>query len=605
MNRKELKSRARHTLRRHYWLLTMICLFAAFLGVEYGSSLWVTSVQTTQVSAATDAGDQSVAGMLESLVRDVVSGDEATARQQVAANEQSISQAAANPMLGRTRGVFAQMLNSFSSGSVVLSVLDAARTISHSGNFAVIALVLLSLAVYCFVWLFVKESYLIVARRMTLEARVYGKVPLRRFLYPLQTHRWPRMAWIMFVKNVYQYLWSLTIVGGIIKFFSYFMVPYIVAENPTIGANEAISLSRRMMRGHKWECFVAHLSFVGWWLLGMASFGLVNVFYANGYRAAFFSEYYTAVREQAKANGVKGSEELCDDALFARPSVETIESAYADMVREIETAEEETASAGVTRPKGLTGFLARWFGITLRKDGKVAAWERHEARLDNIDKGRDILAGQVYPGRLAPAPMAFKVEASANLGATRSYTLLNLVMMFFIFCFVGWAWEVALAFISEGMFVNRGTLHGPWLPIYGTGGMIILILLKRLRDHPVWLFIGTVILCGALEYGSSWFLEKTHDGQRWWDYSGYFLNLNGRICAEGLLVFGLGGLAIVYLLAPALDNLLSRANRRIMAALAIVLVVVYCADQVYSMGHPNMGAGITDYKGSDTSQVAG
>ena len=156
-------------------------------------------------------------------------------------------------------------------------------------------------------------------------------------------------------------------------------------------------------------------------------------------------------------------------------------------------------------------------------------------------------------------------------------------MMFFIFCFVGWIWEVTLAFITEGMFVNRGTLHGPWLPIYGTGGIAILVLLKKLRSRPALEFVAAMALCGAIEYFSSWYLEVTHDGQRWWDYTGYFLNLNGRICAEGLLTFGLGGLAIVYLLAPALDDLLA-----------------YCCDQVYSAQHPNTGAGITDYKGSDT-----
>ena len=110
--------------------------------------------------------------------------------------------------------------------------------------------------------------------------------------------------------------------------------------------------------------------------------------------------------------------------------------------------------------------------------------------------------------------------------------------------------------------MNRGTLHGPWLPIYGTGGVIILILLKKLRKKPLFEFLAAMVLCGGLEYFSSWYLEKTHGGQRWWDYTGYFLNLNGRICAEGLLTFGLGGLAIVYLLAPALDNLLSRIDTR-------------------------------------------
>ena len=115
------------------------------------------------------------------------------------------------------------------------------------------------------------------------------------------------------------------------------------------------------------------------------------------------------------------------------------------------------------------------------------------------------------------------------------------------------------------------------------------VVLKKLREKPALEFVAAMVLCGCLEYFSSWYLEMTHDGQRWWDYTGYFLNINGRICAEGLLTFGLGGLAIVYLLAPALDNLLSRIDARKLGIVAAVLLVLYCADQVYSAQHPNVG----------------
>ena len=63
----------------------------------------------------------------------------------------------------------------------------------------------------------------------------------------------------MLVKYIYEFLWSLTVIGGIIKRYSYYMVPYIVAENPDISAKNAIRLSRKMMNGHKWECFVFEL----------------------------------------------------------------------------------------------------------------------------------------------------------------------------------------------------------------------------------------------------------------------------------------------------------------------------------------------------------
>ena len=87
-------------------------------------------------------------------------------------------------------------------------------------------------------------------------------------------------------------LWNFTIIGGIIKHYSYYLVPYIAAENPDIAPGEAIRLSRRLMKGHKWECFVFGLSFLPWALLGGLTAGLSELLYSNAYRAAAFTEYY-------------------------------------------------------------------------------------------------------------------------------------------------------------------------------------------------------------------------------------------------------------------------------------------------------------------------
>ena len=167
--------------------------------------------------------------------------------------------------------------------------------------------------------------------------------------------------------------------------------------------------------------------------------------------------------------------------------------------------------------------------------------------------------------------------------------------VFLAMSFVGWMWEVSLHLISDGVFVNRGALHGPWLPIYGTGSVLMLTVLYRLRKKPVVEFVSTVVMCGFLEYMTSYVMEIVNDGVKWWDYSGYFLNLNGRICAEGLLVFGVGGLAIVYLVAPVIDEILSRLNEKKVAAVCAALMIAFTGDAVYSHFHPNMGDGITNY----------
>lgn len=603
MERKVLKDKARKTLKKHYWLIVIACLFAAFLGAEYGTSLIAVHTDTTSTSSAqtvstSDDGYYANTSDALSMLVEVATGHEDLAREQVANNQHEIADHDTVAMLGRSRGVLSSVLNSFSSGSFVLSVADTTLSVIHSQNIAIGALIVIAMLAATLFMLFVVQVYRVVLRRIMLEARTYDNVPLRRFFYPLKSNRWAHMTWVMTVTNVYLLLWWCTAIGGIIKTYSYFMVPYIVAENPNITAREAIGLSRRMMNGHKWECFVAQVSFFGWFLLNGITFGLSGIFYSNGYQAAFFAEYYVRLRSMAKASNIEGAQQLCDEYLYTKPSLELVSHTYEDMARYVATT--HSTDSTVTKPSGFTGWLANWFGITFKQNNQVDAWQQHQADLDNIEKAEDILQGRTYPGRLAPAAMEFKLAKRTNLNPLRSYTVLNLVMMFFIFCVVGWLWEVTLALISEGMFVNRGTLHGPWLPIYGTGGIIILILLKKLRDKPVLLFVGTVVLCGCLEYFSSWYLELTHDGQRWWDYTGYFLNLNGRICAEGLLTFGLGGIAIVYLLAPALDNLLARANRRIMAVVAIVLLMAYIGDNIYSSKVPNTGAGITDYKESSS-----
>lgn len=96
-------------------------------------------------------------------------------------------------------------------------------------------------------------------------------------------------------------------------------------------------------------------------------------------------------------------------------------------------------------------------------------------------------------------------------------------------------------------------------------------------------------------------MEIVTGGMKWWDYSGYFLNLNGRICAEGLLVFGIGGLAITYAIAPMVDNLISGLNEKRLKIICTVLMAVFFMDAVYSQIHPNAGKGVTDISASFSS----
>lgn len=202
----------------------------------------------------------------------------------------------------------------------------------------------------------------------------------------------------------------------------------------------------------------------------------------------------------------------------------------------------------------------------------------------------------MYPGRLSRFPEAAKQKRVETFHYMRRYSVWSLVLLFFIFSFIGWCWEVSLHLVLDGVFVNRGALHGPWLPIYGSGGVLLLTLLNRVRSSPVKEFFCIIFVCGMVEYWTSYYLEMVYDGMKWWDYSGYFLNLNGRICAEGLLVFGIGGMVFVYIAAPLLDNRIRVIRKQVLVWSCLILLGMYAADTVYSAGHPNEGEGITDYE---------
>lgn len=114
----------------------------------------------------------------------------------------------------------------------------------------------------------------------------------------------------MLLKGVYNFLWSLLlIIPGIVKFYSYRMVPYILADNPNIGAKRAIDLSREMMDGNKFSMFVLDLSFIGWYLLGVLLFG-VGIFLVNPYVNATESELYLVLRRNALDNNLFNCNEI-------------------------------------------------------------------------------------------------------------------------------------------------------------------------------------------------------------------------------------------------------------------------------------------------------
>lgn len=166
------------------------------------------------------------------------------------------------------------------------------------------------------------------------------------------------------------------------------------------------------------------------------------------------------------------------------------------------------------------------------------------------------------------------------------------VWLFFLLAVFGWMWEGFLYLFKDDVYVNRGFLTGPWLPIYGMGGVMLELLFHRWRDRPVFAFVSSMAVCTLLEYLTGWYLELTW-GVKWWDYSSMPWNLHGRICLYSALFFGLGGMLLVWLVSPLFYFLYRRIPTRIQIGVGILLLLVFTVDATYSAMLPHVGAGIT------------
>ena len=165
-------------------------------------------------------------------------------------------------------------------------------------------------------------------------------------------------------------------------------------------------------------------------------------------------------------------------------------------------------------------------------------------------------------------------------------------LLFFTTAFAGWLWEVLLYLITDHTFVNRGVYRGPYLPIYGVGCVLLILLFHRLRRRPVLVFVLSGAVCSALEYVSGVWLEQKW-GIRWWDYSGHWGNLDGHICLASSIGFGLGGALLICVLQPVFNRLYHRLTIGLRITLCILFLLVFIADAAYSAMTPNTGTNIT------------
>lgn len=302
-----------------------------------------------------------------------------------------------------------------------------------------------------------------------------------------------------FLKSLVFFLFSLTIVGGFIMYYAYYPVDYIIMENPSLGPIETLRLSRRMMRGHKWDFFLLSCSFLGWDFLSNFTAGLLNPLFIKPYKELTFAKSYLEAKEE-----------------FALRNPNVYRISY------LETYEANSKS------------------LILRQ----------------------------------------------GINYDVPYQVVDYALIFFIISFCGWCWEVFYNFIRTFQFANRGTLWGPVLPIYGTGAVLALVLLKKFRKVPWLSFLLSIAVCLTIEYFTGYILEVTK-GVRYWNYDNMPFNLHGRICLFGGLLFGTGCLFAIYFVGPSLYPVLHKIPYKTRWILTGIFTCLILTDLIVSRFYPN------------------
>lgn len=499
---KEVKKEGKKVFKSNFWKVVAVCFITAIM--TGSATVYFVNFNTVYNNSIISNGDilhiknnsEIISDFTDSLIK--------------------VKDKANNYLETATEGFIATFLNNISkSNSIVFGILNAVNEMVFKDRFTSSIIIFIGVLIKICCWLFISNVIKVGKSRFFLENRRYKKTKLRRILFAYEDKKYKNVAFVMFKKELYTFLWSFTIIGGIIKYYSYYFIPYILAENPDIKFKDAVKLSKRMTCGYKKKMFLLDVYFGLYYIFGILSFNIFNLLVTIPYRECSYTEFYMNIRNNYIKNKDEGYLNLC----LSKLNVDICNSEY---------------------------------------------------------------------------PIECKVNSKKIVVDNVKYNFWDLILLFFTFSFIGYLWEVLLHLFSDGVFVNRGSLYGPWLPIYGCGGIISFLLLYKYRDKPVKVFFMSVLVCGLIEYFSSLFMELIFD-LRWWDYTGYFFNINGRVCLEGLLFFGFGCTVAIYILIPFLLNLFHKCNIKFIKLFDIFLVIIFLIDfGLYLFKGPNKGQDITN-----------
>ncbi len=161
-------------------------------------------------------------------------------------------------------------------------------------------------------------------------------------------------------------------------------------------------------------------------------------------------------------------------------------------------------------------------------------------------------------------------------------TVCQWFLYFTAYSILGWACETFYCSVGNRKFVNRGFLNGPVCPVYGFGAVLVILLLQSTEKNLVALFLSGMMVTTVLEYLTSVLLEKLFH-MKWWDYSRYKFQINGRVCLLNSLMFGGLSVILMRVLHPWISGLIARIPTSLLPWISLGILTIFAVDTVVTV----------------------
>lgn len=150
---------------------------------------------------------------------------------------------------------------------------------------------------------------------------------------------------------------------------------------------------------------------------------------------------------------------------------------------------------------------------------------------------------------------------------------------FMLYAFGGWVVQGFYVGFKQHKFLNTGFYHGPYVPIFGVGCLLIIYVIDPLSMNPIWVFINTFVITSVLEYITSWYLQKKYH-RLWWDYSEKPFNIHGRVCLLNSTLYGIAGIAVTFFAQPWIHDLVLKIPFAWLLGIEAVYSIVFWSDVI-------------------------